>query len=199
MRLSKRSSGRALAIDVKPLFYIKLFLVPLLLLTLLISSGRSASLIDSQRYQENQQLNGLLVGEQFQLGLSCDQAVEKYGLDLVRSVGTSDSIITATGMGFDKDQQVEPGFFRARCDDGQLRYVDKFISVQDGILDRDQILDAFIGKYGKPSAGGDNANYLRYYIIYEGKYANFKLTLRQVDNRTIMIYELEDETADVQM
>jgi len=175
-----------------------LLLTALVVVSISVANGYSADLTKPETYKVNESLSALLTAEHFQLGLSCEDAVARYSLDVVRPVKNSAAIISSSRLGLDKDNKVEPGFFRGRCDGGQLRYVDKVIFSKDGILDRGDIFGKFIKTHGKPDVGGSHINYLRYYIIYNGREAEFKFTLRQVNNRTVEIFELEDMSSELQ-
>jgi len=181
------------------LFYIvNVLLAAFLAITISVANGHSADLTNPETYKINESLGDLLMAENFQLGLSCEEAVVRYSLDVVRPIKNSAAIISSSRLGLDRDKKDDPGFFRGRCDGGQLRYVDKVVSSQDGILDRGEIFGKFIKTYGEPDVGSASVNFLRYYITYNGRYADFKFTLRQVNNRTVEIYELEDMNSEIQ-
>lgn len=148
-------------------------------------------------YKENEMISALLEKEQFQVGLSCEEAMKAYKLDKKTSRPNGGASIESSLLGLDENKTVKPGFFRGGCSHDQLSYVKKIISLENNTLNHEELFDAFIKQYGKPSFQKEGLNNIRYYLLFKGKFTEFSFNLLQKNNKTITIYELEDLTPKV--
>jgi len=161
-------------------------------ITLSMSTAYADDKTKPGSYKENTKLSGLLEEEQFQMGLSCNDAMKAFKLDK-----KTNSIFESSHLGLGKGKTVKPGFFKGSCRGKQLKYVKKYISVNDSKLNRKVVFDTFIKQYGKPSFQREGVDNIRYFLMFKDTYTEFSLYLRQEKNKIITIYELEDTTPKV--
>ena len=145
-------------------------------------------------YKENKKISSLLEKEKFQVGLSCDDAMKAYKLDVKQGKGKRVRINSSL-IGFGEEQTLKTGFYRGSCLENKLEYADKIVSVNDGKRKNNAFFDSFIKQYGKPSFQRDGLSNIRYYIILKGVYAEFSVSRRIVGDKTATVYELEDLTS----
>lgn len=176
----------------------RLIVVPLLLVVILsVNAAHANDKGKTDSYKENSKLTSLLEKEQFQMGISCDDAMKLYTLDNKTIQGQHRARIESSRVGFHEGMTVEPGFFIGGCLNNQLDYVEKIISLDANKPEQKVVFDNFIKQYGKPSFQKMNLPDIRYYLLYKGMYTEFSVSLRQVNDTIITIYELEDLTGMV--